>query len=253
MTVPRWLLLYLWIAPHTLQAVLAIIMIYRKLVRRFPVFFAYTIYEVVQFLILFAIDQSQSGTVEQYAGAFLAGGAVSIALRFGVVYEIFCTVFESYPALQRFGWMLFSWATVVLMIVAVTVVASSTGTDLDRYQFAFTVVDRIVSIIQCGLLVLLVLMARFLSFPWTSCAFGITLGLGLFASVELGIRAIQAEFGIYIAHDVINAIGMAVYHCCVVFWVVSALLPERSPRRMEPGRGYDLEHWNDALQRLLHQ
>jgi hypothetical protein len=253
MIVPRWLFLYLWIAPHTLQAVLAIIMVYRKLVRTFPVFFAYTIYEVVQFLVLFLIDQSASSTGAQYAGLFLAGGAVSIALRFGVVYEIFRTVFASYPALQKFGWMLFSWATVVLMIVAVTVVAYSTGTDLDRYAFAYTVVDRIVSIMQCGLLVLLILMARFLSFPWTSCAFGITLGLGLFASVELGIRAIQAEFGIYIAQDVVDPITMAVYHCCVVFWIVSVLLPERSPRSLELGRSYDLEHWNDALQRLLHQ
>jgi len=60
MTVPRWLFFYLWIAPHALQAVLAIVMIRRRLLRQFPAFFAYTVYEVVQFLVLFTMDQFDS-------------------------------------------------------------------------------------------------------------------------------------------------------------------------------------------------
>ncbi|MGC2197403.1 MAG: hypothetical protein WA628_22200 [Terriglobales bacterium] len=253
MTVPRWLFNYLWIAPHALQVVLAIMMIHRKLAKTFPAFFTYTIFEIVQFLILFTIDKSPLFTADQYSMASLAGGAISIALRFAVVHEIFSTVFRSYPALQAFGTVLFRWATALLMIVAVILVGYTSGNEMDRYRIAYVVIDRAVSIVQCGLLVLLLLLARFLRFPWTSFVFGIALGLGLFASMELGLSALQAQYGLYVAWGILPSVTMAIYHCCVVFWVVSLLLPERQPGRMNEASGYELEHWNDALERLLHQ
>jgi len=253
MTVPRWLFLYLWIAPHVLQVVLAAMMIHRKLVRKFPAFFVYTVYQVVQCAVLVTIGLAPAFTEEQYAMATLVDGAISIALRFAVVYEIFGHVFESYPALQQFGGMLFRWATAVLMVVAVVLVAYSSNSGLDRMHIAYLVVDRAVSIVQCGLLILLILLARFLSFPWTSFAYGITIGLGLFSSVELGISALQAQFGLYVAYEFLPSFTMAVYHCCVVFWVVSLLLPEQKSSRVNTGSGYELQHWNDALARFLHQ
>jgi len=253
MNVPRWLFLYLWIAPHVLLVVLAVMMIHRKLVRMFPAFFAYTVYEIGQFVILFAIDQLPRFTVSHYVTASLVGGAISIAFRFAVVYEIFSLVFQSYPALQEFGVVIFRWSTAVLMIVAVVLVAYTSGSELDRVKVAYMVVDRAVSIVQCGLLILLILLARFLSFPWTSFAFGITLGLGLFASVELAISALQAQFGLFFAVEVLPSVTLAVYHCCVVFWVASLLLPERKLSRASSASGYELDRWNDALERLLHR
>jgi hypothetical protein len=253
MSVPRWLFLYLWIAPHVLLAVLATMMIHRKLVRRFPTFFAYTVYEIGQFAVLFAIDQLPRFTAEHYAVASLVGGSISIAFRFAVVYEIFSLVFQSYPALQEFGVIVFRWSTALLMIVAILLVAYTSGGELDRFKVAYLVVDRAVSIIQCGLLILLILLARFLSFPWTSFAFGITLGLGLFASLELAISSLQAQFGLFFAIEVLPSISMAVYHCCVVFWIVSLLLPERELSGVSSASGYELERWNDALERLLHR
>lgn len=253
MTLPRWLFLYLWIAPHALQAVLATMMILRRLFRQFPAFFAYTVYEVLQFLVLFTMDKLDSVSAVQWATAELVGRTGSMILRFVVVHEIFHNVFQSYPALKAFGSVVFRWATFVLMIIAVTMVGYSSGSDLDRYTVVYTVVDRAVSIVQCGLLVLLVLLARFLSFPWTSYAFGIALGLGFFASVDLGIAALKAQFGLTVAYGIIDPISMAIYHCCVLFWVVTLLRPERVLGRIGSPPSQELEHWNSVLQRLLHQ
>jgi hypothetical protein len=174
-------------------------------------------------------------------------------LRFVVVHEIFDNVFQSYPALKAFGGVVFRWATVVLMIIAVTVVGYSSGTDLNRFTVVYTILDRAVSIVQCGLLVLLVLLARFLSFPWTSYAFGIALGLGFFASVDLGIAALRAQYGLALAAEITDPISMATYHCCVLFWVVILLRPERVIGRVGSPPNQELEHWNSALQRLLQQ
>jgi hypothetical protein len=253
MTVPHWLFLYLWIAPHTLQAVLAVMMIHRMLVRQFPAFFTYTVFEVAQFLVLFTLARMASVSGSHWGVVWLTGSAISIALRFAVVHEIFSNVFHSYPALQEFGGVLFRWATAVLMIVAVTMVAYTSGDEMNRFTVAVLIVSRAVSIVQCGLLVLLVLLARFLSFPWTSYAFGIALGLGFFASVELGLSALQAQYGLFVASNILPTVSMATYHCCVLFWMVTLLRPERRLSRVSSTPTHELEHWNAALHRLLQQ
>lgn len=253
MTAPRLLFLYLWIAPHALQAVLAAMMIRRNLIRRFPAFFTYTVYEVAQFLVLFIIDHMDSVSSDQYTSVWFVGGAISVSLRFAVVHEIFRNVFRSYPALQEFGGVLFRWATVVLMLVAVMLVAYSSGSEINRLTLSLTIIDRVVNIVQCGLLVLLILLARFLSFPWTSYTFGIALGLGFFASVELGISALRAQYGVLLARNFFADLSMATYHCCVLFWIATLLRPERGRTRLSSAPNHNLEHWNDALQRLLHQ
>jgi hypothetical protein len=246
------LYLYLWIAPHAFQVALAVMMVRRKLAREFPAFFLYTVFEVLQFVVLFALDKIDGVSAEQYSAAWVVGGAVSVALRFAIVYEIFEHVFRSYPTLKEFGTLLFRWATVVLMIVAVVLVGYSTGAEVNRFTIAISIVGRAVSVVQCGLLVLLLLLSRFLSFSWRSYAFGIALGLGFFASVELGLSAIRTELGFATALDFFNLLGMATYHCCVLFWIVALLLPQREATSVTSVPAHNLDHWNHALRRVLH-
>jgi len=245
------LYMYLWIAPHALQVALAVMMVRRKLVQEFPAFFAYTVLEVLQFVVLFAMAKSDAVSAEAYKVAWLVGEGVSIAMRFAIVYEIFEHVFRSYPTLKELGAVVFRWATAVLMIVAVVLVGYSTGGEMYWASIAISVVDRAVSVIQCGLLVLLLLLSRFLSFTWRSYAFGIALGLGFFASVELGLSAIRTELGLQVAIDPLALMTMAAYHCCVLFWIVVLLLPQREVAPVTAVPEHNLEHWNSALQKLL--
>ena len=228
-------------------------MVRRKLVREFPSFFAYTVYEPVQFVVLCAMNRSHAISGHQYAVAWLLGSCGSVALRFAIVHEIFGKVFQSYPALKDFCTIVFRWATVVLLLVAVVLVGWAPGYETDRLTTAYTVVDRAVSIVQSGLLVLILLLSRFFSFPWRSYVFAIALGVGFFASVELGIIAIRTQIGVGVRAEFFDMLSMAVYHCCVLFWIVTLLLPERVQTRVTSIPAHNLDHWNDALQRLLHQ
>lgn len=245
------LYVYLWIAPHALQVALAVMMVRRKLAREFPAFFLYIAFEMLQFVVLFALDKIDAVTAEQYSAVWVVGGAVSVAFRFAIVYEIFEHVFRSYPTLKEFGTLLFRWATVVLMIVAVALVGYSTGGEVNRFTFAVSILGRAVSVVQCGLLVLLLLLSRFLSFSWRSYAFGIALGLGFFASVELALSAIQTELGLGTALDLFNLLGMATYHCCVLFWIGALLWPQREVAPVTSVPEHNLERWNGVLQRVL--
>ena len=185
MTASRFFFLFFWVAPHVFQIPIIVIMVRRKMVREFPIFFVYTCFQILQTAVLFTIDQSDRFTGDQYIVCWLAEEYVSVVLRFGVIHEIFQHVFRNYPALQRLGGSLVRWSTVVLMIAAVILVSYSTGTNLDRVTLVLVVVNRAVNIMQVGLLVLLLLLVRYLHLSWSTYVLPMALGLGLYASAML--------------------------------------------------------------------
>jgi hypothetical protein len=251
--VPRWFYMGLWVAAILLQAGLALILLRRGLVRRFPAFFVYTVYEVLLSTFLYTIDHMDAVSSDDYMKAFIAGAAGSAALRFALACEIFIQVFESYSRLKGFGGVVFRWATTILMIVAVLVVAYTTGLQQDQFTIAFLVVDRAINLIQCGLLVFLVLLASFLRFSWTGYTMGIALGFGVFSSAELCRMALQAQYGKNFGWKVFPVIAMVVYIGCIAIWIATVMLPEYRSRGIHSEPLQDLQSWNDTLERLLRQ
>src|ERR1700687_516015 len=95
---------YLWVAPHILLAVILVLMVRRRLYKQFPIFLLYSAFELFQFAILLAVFiHTGSLSDDRYRGAFSLGTAISAALRFGIIYEIFTEVFRNYNALSELG------------------------------------------------------------------------------------------------------------------------------------------------------
>jgi len=248
----RPLFYYLWIAPHILQAVILMLMIRRRLYKQFPIFLLYTAFELFQFTILLALFiDSGSLSNGDYRGAFSLGAAVSTALRFGIIYEIFTEVFRNYGALSELGRVLFRWATVILLLIGVAL-AGAHGNGPDGFLLMVPILDRTVSLMQCGLLLFLFLFSRYFALSWRNYAFGIALGFGILASSELANSAIRSQIGT--GSYLLDNLGMATYHCCVLIWIFYLVAPERStyrvPKKLPEA---DLEVWNEELQRLLQQ
>jgi hypothetical protein len=248
----RPLFYYLWIAPHVLLGVILLLMIRRRLYKQFPIFLLYTAFELFQFTVLLAVFiQSGSLADERYRGAFALGTAVSTALRFGIIYEIFTEVFHNYGALSELGRVLFRWATVILLLIGVAL-AGTHGTGPDGFLLIVPILDRTVSLMQCGLLLFLFLFSRYFALSWRNYAFGIALGFGILASLELANSAIRSQIGA--GSYLLDNLGMAAYHGCVLIWIFYLVAPERNtsptPKKLP---GDDLEVWNHELQRLLQQ
>jgi len=253
MTVSRFLFYYLWIAPHVLQIAIVVIMVRRKLVREFPIFFVYTCFQVLQCAVLYPMHVMDYFTGEQYVPTWLAEEYISAGLRFAVIHEIFHSVFRSYAGFQQLGIKLFRWLTALLMIAAVYLVAYSSGTNLDRVTFTISVLNRGVNIMQCGLLVVLLLLAHYLRFPRNTYAFSIALGLGLYASVMLAMTAVRAHYGAFYERELMINIENVGYHCSVLLWLVALVLPEPVAQSVKSPPAPEIEHWNAALERLLQQ
>ena len=253
MTPLRLLWYCLWVSPHILQGILLFAFIRGRLRRSFPMFFLYTAFEIVQFIVLFAISQSHLHFGGSYVRAYSVGLALSTAIRFGVIHELFSHFFRRYPAIDGAGRLLLRGATMVLLVFAVGLAVSAPTSSGNFLLNGTYVLDRTASILQCGLLISLFVFSRYFALSWRSHAFGIALGLGVFASVELATSAIWLRLGVF-GNPVVNLITMATYYCCVLIWVLYLMAPEWEPRAaVKKLPEYDLEIWNRELQRLTQQ
>jgi hypothetical protein len=261
MPASRMLWYYLWVAPHVLQGIILFAMVRRGLIRQFPMFFLYTGFEILQSALLLVVCHFVSYFGSVYFQVYAVGLAISTAIRFGVIYELFNHFFTRYPALTGAGKLLFRGATLMLLVVAVGLAVSAPGNVLDHvlkdaaYASLKTTTfaaDRAVSVLQCGLLISLFLFSRYFVLSWRSPAFGIALGLGTFAIAELATTALR----LYVpaSDETFDVAGMGIYHLCVLVWIVYLVRAEREPQfTVQTFPKYDLEIWNRELERLIQQ
>jgi hypothetical protein len=261
MSAPVMLFYYLWIAPHVLEGIILFAMIRRGLHRQFPMFFLYISFEIAQCFCLLGVSQCVSYFGPVYFQVYAVGLAISTAIRFAVIYELFCHFFQRYPAIRGAGKLLFRGASLVLLLIALGLAVSAPGNTptaagneaayvaLRTTTFA---ADRAVSVLQGGLLISLFLFSRYFVLSWRSPAFGIALGMGTFAIAEFATTALR--LCVHIDNKVYDRASMGIYHLCVLVWILYLVGVEREPRfTLKVLPKYDLEIWNQELERLLQQ
>jgi hypothetical protein len=244
----KFTLYYLWIAPHTLLAVVPVLMYTRRLHKNFPVFFFYTLYETCEFLLLFIAYTSGHGRGVLYRYVFITTLAGSTALRFGIIQEIVNNVFHDYPRLERIATASMRWLTGLLLFAAVLSVFYSSGTIPDNLLGVIRLLGRSVAIIQAGLLLFLFLFSRMFGLSWRSFVFGIAFGFAIFSSTELakwtlGLRALTEH-----SRDLLDLLPTGSYHVSVLLWLgylLAAEKPVDAPTYTVP----EMDQWSGELER----
>ncbi len=198
-------------------------MLWRKLHRKFPIFFAYIIFQLANFAVLFPIHQR--GNYDLYFYSYWIGVVISLAIGFKVIHEIFLDVFRPYHTLRDLGTVLFKWAALVMFFVALVVAAASPAGQSPIVQAVVTV-QRCVRVIQCGLILFLLVFSKYLGVSWRQQSFGIALGFGGFASVELAGNALYS--GGQINNSTAAFLYTATYACAILVWLGYALVKAAS-------------------------
>ncbi len=235
--------LAIWIAQPVLESVLAGIMIQRKLHRQFPIFFIYILSQILNFVILFPIYQYGPTHYNAYFYAYWAGAAVSLGLGFKVIHEVFLDVFRPYHTLKDLGTVLFKWAALVMLLVALVVAASSPASSRLPITQAVVTVERCVRVIQCGLILFLLVFSRYLGVSWRQNSFGIALGFGGFAIVELGAIALYS--GGQIHPDTQNELITTAYLFSIMTWICYAAF--KAPAREATATLLTSRRWEQSL------
>ncbi len=208
--------LSLYCSQPVVISVVAAVFWRRKLNKQFPSFFLYLVAQLAIFAIEFPLYLKISSLYSYYFVCFWTFHAVNAVLGFKVIHEIFIDVFRPYHTLKDLGTLLFKWAGVVMLLVSVIVAFSNSN---DRYPLvhAVTTVLRSVRVVQVGLILFMLLFSGFLGVSKKQISFGISLGFGLLASVELLLLALNS--GGFIKQDLLNVINMAAANLAIFIWL----------------------------------
>src|SRR5450755_2947409 len=204
----------LWVAHPILQIGIATLMFSRGLHRKFKFFFGYILVQLVTFSVVFPAYW------HSYSAAFYlywVCDALSVAFGFAVIHEIFVDVFRAFHTLRDLGTVLFKWAGLVMLLVAGVVSVSTGSSDIEPWFQAIITTQRCVRIIQVGMVLFLLFFASYMGVSRRQRSFGIGLGFGSFAIVELVLVA--SWVGNHLANPWMSIVNMMAYNCSLLVWL----------------------------------
>ncbi len=234
----------LWCTQPALQLAVVVVMFRRKLHRKFPIFFSYILSQMLIFSLLFPIYLNGYW----YFDAYWITAAISLTLAFYVIYELFLDVFQPYHTLKDLGTVLFKWAGLVMLLVAGVVSAATPPSQSGPLVQAVLTTERCVRVIQCGLILFLLLFSRYLGVSWRQKNFGIALGFGFFAAVELFLVALVTA-----GH--VNGLGNAftniiAYNLSIGVWLAYAWTKEKA--RESSANLLMSQRWDQSFMDIQH-
>jgi len=235
----------LWAAHPVLQTVIAIIMLRRGLNKTFKYFFIYVVAQIVSFAVVFPTCQYY------HSACFYVSWittAISVVLGFKVIHEAFLDVFRPFHTLRDLGTVLFKWAGLVMLLVAGVVSVSTNSPDTAPWVEAIMTAQRCVRIIQVGMVLFLLFFARYLGVSRRQHSFGIALGFGTFAVVELALIASWA--GYHMSDLAMSVVNMTAYNCTLFIWMGYMVM--KSPARDAAFTLLRPQRWEQSLSDLQH-
>jgi hypothetical protein len=206
----------MWYAQPPLEVVVAIVVWRRKLYKEFPIFLALLLTQVGFFAITYPVYVLSGFMTLGYFWLYWVSEALNAVLGFKIIHEVFLDVFRPYHALKDLGTPVFKWAGLVMLLVSV-VVATSNSANQDPVVHAVVTLQNSVKLVQFGLILFLLLFSRFLGVSRKQVSFGIALGFGLAAGVELIVLALHT--GGLIGLATLNLINMTCCNISILIWL----------------------------------
>lgn len=233
----------LWIAHPVLQIGIGALMLRRGLQRKFKFFFGYILTQLITFAVVFpAYWHSYS------AGFYLywCCDALSVAFGFGVIHEVFVDVFRPFHTLRDLGSVLFKWAGLVMLLVAGVVSVSTNSNEVAPWMQAIITSQRCVRIIQVGMVLFLLFFAHYVGVSRRQHSFGIALGFGAYAFVELVL--ICSWVGNHLGDPWMSIVNMTFYNVSLLVWLGYVAL--KTPARDAMHSLLQPQRWEQSLSDL---
>ena len=236
----------LWLMHPVLQIGIAGFMLHRRLLHNFRFFFAYILAQLVTFAVVFPAYVWRS-----YDALFMlywCANGISVTFGFLVIHEIFVDVFRMFHTLRDLGTVLFRWAGLVMLLVAAVVSVSTNSPDISPVMQGILTFQRCVRIIQVGMVLFLLFFARYVGVSRRQHSFGIALGFGSFAVIELIL--ISSWVGSHLDGPWMSILNMIAYNSSLGLWLgyVAVKRPARDSSRplLQPQR------WEQSLSDIHH-
>ena len=236
-----------WLVGMALQALVIAALLAKGIWRKFPAFTAYVAFNVVGETFTYVLF----GQGVRHFYVFWACESVVIVLTLRAVWEVFTNLFSLHSALQKLSEIIFRITVIGLMLLAIAVIYLQSG-DAKGIADAVSLAAEAARIVEVGLIMFLFLCSSVFGLHWRQSAFGIVLGLGIYAAVELTIMSLVNYLGPEAIGGLSLARGLA-FNFALFIWLGYFLLPERASSKADLPMQSQLEQWNQAVAELISQ
>lgn len=245
---------YFWVAPNVFFLSLGVLLWRRGLAKQFPAFFAFTIVSSISQLAVYVADIVPTVTPQTFWRVDWASLLLAGVLKFAVIGEIFAQVLGSYSSLARLGKFLVRAVGVVMVLAATLAAAYAPKDSLFGIVSGAHLLEQTIYLIECGLLAFIFGLAYYFRLRFSRPVFGIALGLSISACLHLAVWAVIANGGLPDqTRYLLDFVGMATYHLCVLIWYYYLLVPQKAiVSAAIPLPENNLDVWNRELERLVH-
>ena len=236
-----------WIGSIVLQVLLAMVVLTKRTWRSYPAFSAYVFFSVFEAAVISVVPHRGMG----YFDTFWACEAIGIVLGLAVVREIFTNLFSPHPALRKLATVTFRVAVVALLVLACAVIYAESG-NARGIASGVLLAEEAARIVELGLIMFLFLSSSAFGLHWRQNEFGIALGLGTCAAVELFNVTLMNHVS-QEAAQIFSLVRSFSFNLSLVIWLGYLLVPERATSSAEIPKQDQLEQWNQAVTELINR
>jgi hypothetical protein len=243
----------LWVLSLVLNCGLVAVLVATRSLQKFPFFGIYATFTLVANGILYVLHRLPLTDHRfAYFYTYWIFEGVSVVLGFAVVYEVFGRLLTPYPALRRLALLVFQWSVIILVLMGCVVLYAQSAVEQSKLAAAVMVVEEATRIIEVGLLMFLFLFSTAFGLHWRQCVFGMALGLGIFATIELVGITMRNYWGpaISSSFSLVRAIAFSI---SLIVWSGYLLVREKEASLAEAPHHGQLEQWNQALTEFIYQ
>jgi len=234
-----------WIGSIVLQVLLAMVVSTKRAWQSYPAFSGYVFFSVVEAAVISVVPHSGM----RYFYIFWICEAIGIVLGLAVVREIFTNLFSPHPALRKLATVTFRVAVVALILLACAVFYAESG-NARGFARGIMLAEEAARIVELGEIMFLFLSSSAFGLHWRQNEFGIALGLGTCAAVELFNVTLITHVSKETA-QIFSLVRSLSFNFSLLIWLGYLLVPERTTSNAEIPKQDQLEQWNQAVMELI--
>lgn len=214
------------------EALVLLMLVFRRVVRTLPVFTFYLAWSLFN-------DLGYSAAVKHYPSSALLIYTVSQVIdslfQFGVLFEL------SRSVLRPVAKLLPRWTSLAIAGLIVLICAAIWPLAQSSVFSAFNLQQRLLVHLQQTFSILRVLFflglagcSQLLSIGWRDRELQIATGLGFYSMISIAVSVLQTRPAFYLQYHLMNEIVAASYVCSLLYWVFCFVQQEAERREFTP-------------------
>ncbi len=219
-----------------------------RIITKYPVFFGYAALEIVSFATVYPLK-----TLHMYVAYFVAYWAFEtfrIFVVLALIRDIYLELFSPYLALRSVGCSLFNWAVALLAVLTTASVLVAPAPNAGLGMQTLLDFDQASTLLQGGLLLVVVMLAQFFRLRWPAFAFGIAQGFAVNFTLSAVALMVRRYYG-QEANLVFQVLTLTGFDIAVAMWLHTFFAKQPSTAVSVSFVQADLERWNAELAEIV--